>query len=129
MFRNWCRNPSGATSGKILSNCALAASLLSSPSMASASSATAGYISNIVVLSNGVTIFDTSGTRSTPPACQGPTVPRRFAIDSNTTQGQAKLAVLLTVYSLKRQVVVTGSGACSLYYDTETVDHFETIND
>ena len=108
--------------------CVVALSLapvLLAPSPAGASSADWGYISGVYATSNGAILFNTSGTRTATPACQSSSVPQRFAIDASTTAGQAAASLLITAYTLHRQVIVAGMGSCSIWPDTETVSVFQ----
>src|SRR6185312_6800359 len=86
-----------------------------------ASEAQTGTISNIFSTSNGALMFDTSGTRTAVPSC-GSGNPTRYAIDASTTAGQAQASVLLTAYTLHKQIYVYGTGACTIWGDTETVN-------
>lgn len=88
-----------------------------------ASESTAGYISKIIVTPDGIVVFNHSGTRSTVPACQGATVPARWAFNGATAAGQAKLAVLMSAYGLNKQISLSGTGACSEWFDTESVQN------
>lgn len=108
---------------------AAATALLLASSNAYASTAQPGYISQIFAMANGVVMFSSSGARSTPPGCQSAGVSQRWAIDATTPAGQAKVAALLTAYSLRKQIQIVGTGACPNWSDTETLDYFFTIND
>lgn len=94
---------------------------------ASASNADWAYASYPFAMSNGAVLFNTSGARGTPPAC-GAQVPARFAIDASTLIGQAQLSVLMTAWSMHKRVYVSGSGGCSIWGDTETVNFIAAEN-
>ncbi|HWW27426.1 MAG TPA: hypothetical protein VNZ85_16200 [Caulobacter sp.] len=92
---------------------------------ASASNASAGLITHIIVNDNGVVLFTHSGTRTTPPTCSGPTVGARWAFDGSTGAGHAKLSALLSAYALGKQIWIVGTGSCAAWGDTESVGFFE----
>jgi hypothetical protein len=89
-------------------------------SAADASDASSGAITQPQATQNGAVIFVHSGTRTTPPSC-GASYPTRWAIDASTPQGQSQLSVLLTAYALHKSISIHGTGACSIWGDTETV--------
>lgn len=95
------------------------------PSPAAASSADWGYVTAVLGTSNGAVLFNTSGTRSGKPACQGPGLDARYALDGSTVAGQAQIAILLNAYNLHRRIVVVGLNACTIWGDTETVAYFQ----
>jgi len=95
---------------------------------AHASDAAFGYISYPYGTSNGAVMFNTDGVRGTPPACSGPGLGQRFAINASTLVGQAQLSVLMTAYALKKRISIHGTGTCSIWGDTETVDFFMVEN-
>lgn len=92
-------------------------------SAAQASEANFGNITGIFGAHNGAVLFYTSGTRTTAPLCQTGGA-QRFAIDASTVTGQAAASVLLTAYAMNKRIYVVGSGACSIWGDTETVLFF-----
>jgi hypothetical protein len=87
---------------------------------ASASQATSGTIYGISV-ENGKLFFYTTGTRTTPPACNA--VPARWVFDASTANGQAMMSALMTFYALQQPVQVMGTGTCTAWPDTETVQY------
>lgn len=72
---------------------------------------------------NGALLFSTNANRTSIPAC-GAGNAQRWAIDASTTAGQAAVAVLLTAWTQHKRVWVTGTGTCTIWGDTETVEHF-----
>ena len=114
---------------KMIGSIAATVALGCATSPAHASSAAPGLASVILGTSYGVVIFNQSGARTTPPSCQGATIPTRWAIDVTTPSGQAMAAVLLSDYAQNKQIIVVGSGACSTAQpDTETVVYLGTPN-
>ena len=91
---------------------------------ASASITTAGYVTDVYGMSQGVVLFNSSGSRTATPSCQGSSVPQRWAFDVTTPAGQARLAQLLTAFSLHKQILVYGTSACGSWVDSESVDFF-----
>ena len=101
-----------------------------SPQVASTitSGAGPGLITQVYGMKSGAVLFNLSGERTSPPACQGPTIPTRWAIDASTTTGQAMLAVFLSAAAQGRQLGIVGTGECTIEGDTETVNYFEVID-
>jgi hypothetical protein len=56
------------------------------------------------------------------------TIAKRWAINAKTPAGQAKLALLLTAYSLGKQVEVRGANSCNDWPDTESVDYILVVD-
>ncbi len=94
---------------------------------ANASGATYGYITgfNPGLDGSGILTFSTSGVRSTRPGCA---TLDRWVISTNTNAGQFMASAILTAYSMKKRVMITGTGDCLVWFDTETIHHF-TIED
>lgn len=91
-------------------------------------STTVGYgnVLQIYGTSNGAVLFSVVGTgvsRSGVPSC-GSSQPNRWAIDASTVAGQAAVQVLLAAYAQHKPIFVQGTGTCTLWGDTETVDFF-----
>src|SRR5438094_4268880 len=81
-----------------------------------------GTISTVHFMYNGVIIFAVSGARANVPPCA--TIPQRFAINGTTPVGKLHVAGLLSAYAQGKQVVVTGTGTCPDWGDTESVSYF-----
>jgi hypothetical protein len=94
----------------------LGAALLAGPALASSS--TSGTIYGISI-EDGKVFFYTTGTRTTPPACN--IVPSRWVFDATTAKGQAMMSGLMTFYALQQPIAVTGTGLCTDWPDTESV--------
>jgi hypothetical protein len=93
---------------------------------AAASTASAGYVTNLVFQANGFVSFTQSGTRSTVPACATDT---RWSVDASTALGQTRLSGLLTAYGLGKQISITGTGACGPQYPAmEEINYFTVLN-
>ena len=91
-------------------------------SAAAAGGAGAGYISQIYsVPASGVVLFVDSTNHTSPPTCEASSSPNRYALDVSTSAGQAALTVLMTAYAHHNQIVVSGTGSCSVWGDAETV--------
>jgi hypothetical protein len=98
---------------------------LAVPSSVGASTATGGTIHGVLPTYNGAVLFWTTGTVvGGHPACQGPGLTGRYAIDASTVAGQSMVAVLLSAQAQGKQIFITGSGTCTIWGDTETVLHF-----
>jgi len=88
-----------------------------------AGSAGAGTLSNLHFMGNGVVILYTSGARTGVPAC-ATTQPNRFAIDGTTAAGKVHLAGVLAAHAAGKTVYIFGTGNCSNFPDTESVNYF-----
>lgn len=108
-------------------SCAIAVALLSFGHVAGAQSVQGnGRLSQVHVMRGGVVLFTSDGSRSQTPTCH--TMPNRWAFDATTPAGQAMLSVILTAYSSGKRVDVHGTGLCSAWLDTETVEFINTID-
>lgn len=98
----------------------LSFAMLIQASIASASVASSGYLTQYLIL-NGIAFVWHNGTRSTPPSCdtQG-----RFAFNVTTPAGQAALSGILTAFASHKPVAITGTGACTDWSDSETMQYF-----
>lgn len=92
-------------------------------SVAQASSATYGNITtfNPSLDGSGILTFVTTGSRTARPACASLD---RWVVSTNTTAGQFMASALLTAYSMRKRVSITGTGNCNVWGDTETVYYF-----
>jgi len=89
-----------------------------------ASDASVGYISEISIMNSGIIMFNSSGTRTATPSCHTGGHPLRWAFNGTTAAGQAKLAALLSAKGMGKPIKIYGTGACSDWSDTETVNYF-----
>ena len=94
---------------------------------AMASQSGPGVITGVYVMESGVVLFHHHGSRSALPGCGSPN-PIRWAFDGATPAGQAKLALLLTAHSSQKPVVVHGTGTCTAWGDTETIQFILTAD-
>lgn len=83
-------------------------------------------VKNINFMTQGYVIFYFEGARGPVPACA--TERYRFALNVSTPGGRAQLAGLLTAYTTGKSINVYGTGDCSYWADTESVDFFHTID-
>jgi hypothetical protein len=87
-----------------------------------ASSASAGKVVQTTTLCDGVVVIMQIGSRTTLPSCA--TNSQAWAIDATTAEGQVKLASLLTAFSLRRDVTISGTGSCTSRPDMENINYF-----
>lgn len=87
-------------------------------STASASTSSAGTVSNAIVNRASRFFFNQNGSRSARPACSVD----RWVIDVSTSAGQAMMSLILTAQAQNRPIVINGTGACAEWSDTEGVD-------
>jgi hypothetical protein len=109
---------------------ALATVLLSvvvSPYSAWAGTSQLGHITSIGSSGGGVHWFTISSGHQNAPACQGSYVADRWAINTNSSGGQALWSTILTAYSLRKQVTVTGAAVCTDLGDTESVGYIDVV--
>jgi hypothetical protein len=106
---------------------ALSASLLLTTLPAYGSQTSGGTVHNILVMSNGLVLFQLTGTRTTPPSC-GTGNPTRWVFNANTAAGQAKMSLLMTAYATQKQIMIIGTSSCPDYGDTESIDYFSTAD-
>lgn len=90
-----------------------------SPSFAS--SAGFGSLNTVLPHTGGALIFNQTGTRSARPACA---TQDRWAIGSATDAEKMLIATFLTAFAQGKQISIQGSGACTVWPDTETITYF-----
>ncbi|AJP70586.1 hypothetical protein TS85_00185 [Sphingomonas hengshuiensis] len=90
---------------------------------ASASYSQFGSISLIHGMPNGAMIFTHDGARTATPSCATGATATRWAINATTDGGKLQASMLLSAYALNKKIVVLGTGTCSAWGDTETVDY------
>lgn len=93
---------------------------------AQAGNAAAGNLNNPLFMNNGVLLLPTDGARSSVPACA--TESARFAIDASTAAGKTQAAGILTAFAMGKRVSIIGTGVCSVWSDTETVNYFQILS-
>ena len=71
----------------------------------------------------GAFFFTTTGTRSSPPSCA--TDSGRWVIDGSTVGGQQTIALVMSMQAQGRQIAVYGTGTCTVWGDTESVQHID----
>jgi hypothetical protein len=101
---------------------------MASAQSAAASQTTAGNINSVMAgaeSSGGQFFFNTTGTRTAAPSCA---IQPRWVVDTSTLPGQAVVAALLSAYAMNKQIVVMGTGSCTVWGDTETVSYFYMID-
>ena len=94
-----------------------------------------GYVFGVFGTWNGAVLFSVQVnganhqlvSRTGIPAC-GTNNSNRWAIDASTPAGQAAVQVLLTAYTQHRPIYVTGTGTCTVWGDTETVQFFNLFD-
>ena len=104
----------------------IVATLMSTAAVAG--SADVGSVAAILPMttSSSLFFFNQSGTRYSPPGCASLSV--RWVIPTNSPAGQSAAALVMLAYSMRKRVWVSGTGACSLWGDTETVN-WVTVED
>lgn len=91
---------------------------------AAASTTGWGNVSSAIFLnfaSSGYAFFSHDGTRTTAPACA--TIPGRFVIGPGSG-GKLQVAALLTAKAMNKRIMVVGTGDCSDWPDSESVNYF-----
>jgi hypothetical protein len=103
------------------------AALLSMAMSAHAGTAGPVKLKNIYFMSNGVVMAYVEGPRANFPACAA-VESMRFALNAATPAGKAQLSGLLLAYTTGKTVSIWGTGACTAWNDTESIEFF-AIND
>ena len=85
-----------------------------------------GNVADLHYMNNGVVLFYTTTTHSDVPACAA-AYTTRWAINAATPAGKTQLAGLLSAYHAGKRMEAFGTGACSAWSDTETVDYFHVV--
>jgi hypothetical protein len=101
------------------------AALLSVAMSAHAGTAGPVKLKNIYFMANGVVMAYVEGPRSNAPACAA-VESMRFALNATTPAGKAQLSGLLVAYTTGKTVAIWGTGACTAWNDTESIDFFAT---
>ncbi len=96
-----------------------------SPLAALAGSAAPAALTDVFLMSNGVAMVVTPGARTGAPACA--IVYNRFAVDATTAAGKAQLAGLLTAHASGKAVEIIGTGVCSAWSDTESINYVHVL--
>ncbi|RZK28731.1 MAG: hypothetical protein EOO61_21655 [Hymenobacter sp.] len=91
---------------------------------ARASTSNSGTLSGVVVVRSGRLFFSQSGARNARPSCSID----RWVLDVTTSSGQAQAAVILTAFTQNRLVHISGTGTCTDWPDTESVQEFYIDN-
>jgi len=89
-----------------------------------ASNTGSGYISAIHAMPNGVVMFSHAAGRDAVPNCVNASTSTRWAINAVTESGKVQLSVLLTAYGANKRIHIFGTGSCTAWGDTETVEFF-----
>lgn len=87
-----------------------------------ASEASMGTVYGVLAHDTGNAFFYQTGTRTARPACA---TEDRWVFGITTPTGQAMMATLLTAYATGRNVTIQGTGVCSVWSDTETVQSIQ----
>ena len=99
--------------------------LLSLPSPIFAGESQPGLVGTIVENNSSRAFFTSSGARISRPSCA---TYDRWVMDTSQSAGQAMLTMLLTAYSLGKQVYVYGTGACGQWGDSESIDYIRIVD-
>lgn len=83
-----------------------------------------GTLYQVHFMNNGVVIAYITGTRTGAPTCA--TITNRFAVDATTPAGKVLLAGLLASHATKTPVRIVGTGTCTAWGDTETINYMNT---
>ena len=89
-----------------------------------ASNTGSGYISAIHAMPNGVVMFSHAAGRDAAPNCVNASTSARWAINAATESGKVQLSVLLSAYGANKKIHIFGTGSCTAWGDTETVEFF-----
>jgi hypothetical protein len=97
-----------------ISICAL---LLSTNTLAGSQN---GTVDAVISTKSDRTFVSATGAHSSPPACS--TLPR-FAVDTSTDEGREMAQTIRLAAALGATVFLFGTGSCSLWPDSETLEY------
>jgi len=98
--------------------------LVASPALAgSAGPGVVTRITGVPASTPPTILFYTNGPRTSAPACA--TMTDRWVIDVSTPSGQAAAAIVISAQAQGKTIYVTGTGTCSIWTDTETVNFLD----
>lgn len=100
-------------------------SLSMAPFVAQAGEAGLGTPSGLLVHDMGGAFFYHAGPRTNRPSCA---TEDRWVINVSTPAGQAIYAAVLTAIASGRKITVQGTGACSFWGDTESVQSIQMFD-
>lgn len=100
--------------------------LLLCPLFCSAGAAGAGNIVGPYFMQTGALLVSTDAAQSGAPACA--TVASRWAIDGTTPAGKVQAAAVFSALAMGKKIAVWGTGTCSVWGDTETVNFLQIVN-
>lgn len=104
---------------------ALLVALSITPVVAQAGEAGLGKPSGLLVHDQGGAFFYHDGPRTNRPSCA---TEDRWVINVSTPAGQAMYAAVLTAIASGRKITVHGTGACSFWGDTESVQSVQVFD-
>jgi hypothetical protein len=74
----------------------------------------------LIAVDAGAILFRVDAAKSGGPACD---TAHRWSIAANTSNGQALAATFLSAYMAGRTITVVGTGACTIWGDSEDVSY------
>nr|WP_295238482.1 hypothetical protein [uncultured Brevundimonas sp.] len=95
------------------------------PLVAQAGEAGLGKPSGLLVHDQGGAFFYHDGPRTNRPSCA---TEDRWVINVATSAGQAMYAAVLTAVASGRKITVHGTGTCSFWGDTESVQFVQIFD-
>jgi hypothetical protein len=99
-------------------------SLLLSAEPAGASTTPATTVRQVVAENGAFFVYVNATPSSDAPSCAATTsANHRYAIDPSTPSGAAMIAIALTAYAAQTSIYIVGTGACTVWADTETVSY------
>jgi hypothetical protein len=105
---------------KIASILLIAGIALSLSTPALAGGVWSGRVTSVVINTPGIMMIQASPISGTP-SCN---TASRFTIDATTAAGKARMSAMLSAAMAGKVVTIYGTGACSDWPGTETVDYF-----
>ena len=108
---------------RLITSLSLLLSAALAPAPAAAGQADYGMAVRLIISQANVAFFNSTGTRTNPASCAGPGLQNRWAISLTTDAGKAILAAVMTAQARGKQVWINGTGTCSIWPDTESVDY------
>ena len=83
-----------------------------------------GTITTVYYIGGGAILFYINAPHAGMPTCANNGANTRWAINAATMGGQAQLSGLMTAVARGKRISIQGTGTCSVWGDTESVDYF-----
>lgn len=105
--------------------CALVVAMFGANALLPAHALTTGLVAKYVIWATNSTLLLTmSAVDPGRPACA---TTGRYSVSLSTSQGQAVVAAILSAQAQGLQLIVSGTGQCALWPDSEDVSYISSV--